>query len=158
MGRRTVWIPDELDALALEQLPAINWSAALQAGVRALLECSHEQLGCTSCGEQVPRHRIVGGPLEDLYRSIMLELGTRVASPGYEGAARIVRRVAIDHGVPGVAAVATPRATRAQHEARQEPPARLPLEADSRRRHPTARPVPTDHPGPRPAEPQEQTA
>ena len=156
MPRRTVWVSDEIDHLAA-QLPDVNWSAALADGIRALAGCTHPELRCSCCGHPTTAAAIAAGPLEAFYRSTMFELGRRVAQPGYEGAARIVARVAVDHQVPGVAAVAVPRATRAQHQARLDV-AELPREADSRRRHPTALPVPTNHPGPQPAPTQENIA
>jgi hypothetical protein len=153
-----VWVSEELDALAAT-LPDVNWSAALAAGIRALAGCEHHELECSSCGAPTTRAELVGPPLEELYRSIMFELGLKVAQAGYEGAARIVRRVATDHGVPGLAGVAVPRATAANHRARLDAKvAPLPTEAASRRRHPTAHPIPDNHPGPMPAPTQEQTA
>jgi hypothetical protein len=156
MPRRTVWVSDELNQLA-ETLPSINWSEALANGVRALASCEHQDLACAACGTTTTAGHVAGPALEAFFRSIMVELGANVGQPGYEGAARIVRRIAADHDVPGIAAVAVPRATRAQREARLEVTP-LPTEADARRRHPTARPVPTNHPGPQPAPPQEHTA
>lgn len=163
MPRRTVWISDELDQLALDRLPDLNWSAALQAGVRALLECDHRDLTCSACGEATTAAAVQGEALGAFYRAVMFELGRHVDRPGFEGAARIVRTLAADHGVPGVSTVAVPRATRANHEARRDTEhaaavTPLPTEAASRRRHPTARPVPADHPGPQAAPPQEHTA
>ena len=146
MPRRTVWISDELEQLATEQLPDVNWSAALQAGIRLLLECEHDELACTGCGTTATRASIIGPALSRLYSSIMFELGLNVAKPGYQGAAAIVRRVAVDQAVPGLATVPVPRATRANHEARADVAhaelLELPREADSRRRHPTSRPAP----------------
>lgn len=164
MGRRTVWIPEELEQLAEHELPAVNWSAALQAGIRALLECEHGELSCTACGATRTREAIVGPPLEELYTRTMWELGLKRDQPGYVGAASIVRRVAIDAGVPGIATVPIPRTTKATATARADEAflatqaTRLPLEADSRRRHPTARPVPIDHPGPQQAQPTQETS
>lgn len=143
MPRRTVWISEELDALVATELPDVNWSAALAAGIRGLLDCGHEQLACTSCGAATTRTAVVSPALERFYSKVMFELGLKVTVAGYQGAAAIVRRVATDHAVPGLAAVPVPRATRAQIEDRHAA-VDFPLEADSRRRHPTNHPNPKE--------------
>lgn len=163
MGRRTVWVPDELEQLVAEQLAEVNWSAAIQAGLRALLECRHDELACISCGAETTAARVAGEPLAAFYRAAMAEYSMRTDQAGYVGAAQVLRRLAVDHEVPGAGTVPLPRATRAQLDQRAEldhaaTVTALPSEAGSRRRHPTARPVPDNHPGPQPATQQEHTA
>ena len=138
MPRVTLWVPDELAAMVRSELPDANWSAALQSGLRAALECDHPRFGCSACGDQLERSDVTGPPLSRFFSAVMARLGHHVDQAGYEGAARLVRTVAIDHGVPGVTTTPLPRPTRRQLEARAERVVTdLPLEAGARRRHPT---------------------
>ena len=161
MPRHTVWVSEEVEGLAA-QLDAINWSEALAIGVRALASCDHEHLACAGCGHRTSRTAITGDRLAAFYRTVIAELNKRSDAPGYPGAARIVQRVATDHQVPGVRSMPVQRATSAQLEARADQAHEaevtpLPREADSRRRHPTALPIPANHAGPQPAPPHEET-
>ena len=137
MPRVTVWVSDELLDAAMAKAPGLKKSEAFQAGLRAIAACDHEELRCACCGETVTADGIAGPRLTHLFESTMRRLRERISSPGYEGAARLVRQVAADHGVPGVLATPVPRPTRAQLARRDV--VELPVEADSRRRHPTAK-------------------
>ena len=142
MGRVTVWVPDELEATVREDLPGVNWSAATQAGLRALLECRHEDLSCTACGLAVSGRRIAVDAVTAAHRDLMLELRILVDRHGtLEGAARIAHRVAVAHGVADLGAL--PRSTRAAREAAKAAADVLPLptEAAARHRHPTNHPT-----------------
>src|SRR5574343_65091 len=98
--RRTVWIPDELDALARAELPGLNWSAALQHGVRALVACEHPNLGCSDCGATLNTAQLTTQSLDRFFLSVIGELSDRIDLPGYEGAARIVINTARRHQIP----------------------------------------------------------
>lgn len=112
-----MWLPDELAALARDQLPGVNLSAVLQAGLRALVDCDHDQVACCRCGAEVDVDDLVDTALSHFYRSALWELEPLVRQLGTaEGAARVLKSVAERHGV-AAAAVPLPRPTRAEREA-----------------------------------------
>lgn len=143
MPRVTVYVDDELYTRMRAEHPELNKSAVFQAGLRSLESCEHLELRCRCCGDTVTRAELAGAAMAGLYRAINARLFERVAQPGYEGAARLIRNLAADHGVPGVLATPVPRKTRAQRAALEDPPpasvTELPTEAGSRSNHPTAR-------------------
>lgn len=145
MGRVTVYVDDELLAAAEAASPGLNKSAVFQAGLRALSGCEHHELTCTCCGETMTAEAVAGPRLARFFVSINNRFRDRLDRPGYQGAAQLVRQLAADHGIPGVLAEPIPRKTRAEHQRQidrgrygSDAVTALPLEADSRRRHPTA--------------------
>lgn len=138
MARVTVYVPDDLWHNATGRHPDLNKSAVFQAGLRALERCDHDELTCRCCGDAVTRADVAGQALSVFYVSILNRFRERIDQPGYSGAARLIRNLAADHGVPAVLANPLPRPSRAQLEARADAEvAELPTEAASRRRHPT---------------------
>lgn len=115
--RRTVWIPDELDALARAELPGLNWSAALQHGVRALVACQHPNLTCSDCGASMTLSGVNNAALDRFFLAVVGALADRVDLPGYEGAARIVINTARRHRIPVAAAYPMPRPGRSDSAA-----------------------------------------
>lgn len=136
MPRVNVWVPDELHRAA-QALPGVNWSAAIQAGLRDLLECPHDELSCSSCGHPTTATALRSSALESFYRQLLTELALLVQSAGtVEGAARVARKVALAHGIAGAAQAPLPRLSRARR-AQVADTVALPTEAGARHRHPT---------------------
>ena len=136
MPRVNVWVPDELHQAA-SALPAVNWSAAIQSGLRGLLACDHDAMACTSCGHETTAEAVRREALERFYRDLLTELALLVAAAGTpEGAARVARKVALAHGIAGAASAPLPRLTRARRQELADA-VPLPTEAAARHRHPT---------------------
>ena len=136
MPRVNVWVPDELHQAAKE-LPGVNWSAAMQTGLRGLLACDHEDLSCSACGHPTTAAAIRRDGLEAFYRQLLTELGVLVQAAGtVEGAARVARKVAVAHGIAGAASAPLPRLTRSRRQDLADT-VPLPTEAAARHRHPT---------------------
>lgn len=124
--RLSVYVPDELAQEVRRALPGVNISAALQGALRALLECDHDLLSCSSCAAVVDRRRIVVDALEAFYRDLLEALERIIPSGTAEGAARVAKQVAIDAGVARAETLPLPRATRSERE-RAGQVSRLPM-------------------------------
>lgn len=103
MPRRNVWMSDELVAMVAEQLPGVNLSAALRAGLLDLIECDHHRVLCADCGEPVDLAELVVGPAIARFfgDGVRAVLDLMHAGGTCEGAAQVLKAVAIDHQVPG---------------------------------------------------------
>lgn len=100
MARVTLYVPEELLATARAARPDANLSALLQAGLRGLLGCEHAALACSRCGHETTTSAVEAAALERFYRAVMGRLREHVDAFGtVEGAARLVRTVALAHGV-----------------------------------------------------------
>lgn len=137
--RVTVWVPDRLHQAVVSGLPEINWSAAMQSGLRHALDCEHAALECSTCGHETRSADVAGEALEAFYRRLLWDLAAHVNRFGTtEGAVRIVRKVALAHGIRYAADAPLPVATKtAREQRRSADPVPLPTEAGARHRHPT---------------------
>lgn len=115
--RLSVYVPDELAQEVRRALPGVNVSAALQGALRALLECNHNRLSCSSCAASIDRRRIASDALEAFYVDLLHELQRIIPAGTAEGAARVAKQVAIEAGVTRAETLPLPRATRAEREA-----------------------------------------
>lgn len=141
MPRINVWIPDDLDRTLRRRLPEINRSAVVQGALAALLDCDHDALSCSTCSTPVDHRRLIDDAQSRLYLDQLWELDPLVRRGGTaEGAARILKSVALRHHVTAAARTPLPRPTRGERTASKILP--LPTEAESRQRHPTARSKP----------------
>lgn len=138
MPRINVWVPDDLHRTIRLRLPGLNVSAVVQGALAAQLNCTHDQLCCSSCSTPVNHQELIDVALGRFYSAAMYALDALVRSGGtVEGAARVLKEVAGRHRISEADRIPLPRATRAQRLAREVTP--LPTEAESRDRHPTAR-------------------
>lgn len=109
--RVNVYVPEDLG----EQVKAlkINVSAVVQKALRALLDCSHDELECARCGQVVEPATMVGEALSSFYRDLLNEWQTLVDRGGTAvGAAQVAKRVAIEHEVPDAEHAPVPRPPR----------------------------------------------
>lgn len=115
--RVNVYLPDELVAAVREHLPGLNVSKALQTALAGLLGCDHDGLTCAACGEAIDRADVASAVLDAFYDDLLHRLEPLVWKVGTaEGAARIMRDVALRHGI-GVAGVRPlPRPNRADRQ------------------------------------------
>jgi hypothetical protein len=136
MPRVNVWIPDELHRTVKRRLPRLNLSAVVQGALAAQLECAHEKLSCSSCSTAVDHRQLIDAALGRFYSDALWDIGNlgRIGGTA-EGAARVLKEVAGRHRISLASRLPLPRRTRAE----RSPITTLPTEADSRRRHPTAR-------------------
>lgn len=151
MPRVNVWLPDELHQTVRTDLEGVNLSAVLQDGLRALLDCRHERAVCASCAAPVDIDAARADAVHAMTLDVVDRLRPLLAQGTVEGAGRIVVDVAAAHGAPGIAAPRPPQRRRRTAALPAPPPLsdsetsaellQLPAEADSRRRHPTARPT-----------------
>lgn len=115
--RVNVYLSDELAALVVERLANVNYSKVLAAGLRALLECRHDELECSACGHGESRRAIESAVLDRFYRDVLWELWPVVSRVGTaEGAARVMKRVAGAYQVPSARTLPLPRPSRSQRE------------------------------------------
>lgn len=118
MPRVNVWLPEELHQLLKSSLPHVNVSQLLQDAIRGVLGCRHEQLACAACAEPVDRWAMLDEHLGRFYADLLAALEALVARCGTaEGAARVLRDVAVRWRVSGAEQTPLPRATRAEREA-----------------------------------------
>lgn len=113
MTRTTVWIPDELLERVRAERPDLNLSAIVQGALRELLDCPHDTLVCSACGELGLRDEIERAALGRFWRAVAVRLEPLIDRRGTaEGAARLVREVAVAHGVIPAAAAPAQRPPR----------------------------------------------
>lgn len=141
MPRINVWIPDELHATIKRELPGMNVSAVVQGALAAKLDCRHDELVCAGCATPVDHRALADDAMGQLYADALGDLDPLMRRGGtVEGAIRVLRDVALRHRVTRARQMTLPRPTRANRAARAAAKVTdLPREADSRRRHPTAR-------------------
>lgn len=138
MARVNLYVPDELLATVRDALPDLNASAVLQDGLRARLVCTHDELACRRCALPITRAAVSEPRIGEFWFDLWWALDGLIARGGTaEGAARVARDVGRRHQITAALRAPLPRPTRA--ERRRNTVAELPLEADSRERHPTAR-------------------
>ena len=114
--RITIYVPDDLG----EQVRSadMNVSAVAQEALRRRLECDHERLTCSACGDGVGRDEVAGGAMAELWQDMLWRWEPLVDRGGTaEGAARVARDVAVRHGVPRADRIPLPRPSRAMREA-----------------------------------------
>lgn len=138
MPRINVWIPDDLDRTLRRRLPNLNRSRVVQGALAAQLDCTHDDLTCSSCATPVDHRQLIDDAQGRLYLDQLWELDPLVRRGGTaEGAARVLKAVAQRHRVTAATRTPLPRPTRGERTASKVLP--LPTEAESRQRHPTAR-------------------
>lgn len=115
MARINVTLPDALATIVREQMPGLNVSGVLQEALQSLVECRHDALGCPTCGATVKRAAVADTAVSGFYRELIWALHPPIARcETAEGAARVMRAVARDHGVDVDHVAPLPRATKAQ--------------------------------------------
>lgn len=140
MPRINVWIPDELHRSIKIKLPGLNVSAVVQGALAAQLDCTHEHLACSSCSTPVNHRDLIDEHLGRFYADALWDIGNLARAGGTaEGAARVLKDRAsrMPYRIQMASRLPLPRPTRAQRLANKV--TELPIEADSRRRHPTSR-------------------
>ena len=116
--RLNVTVPDRLIERVRDDLPGVNVSGVLQTALRTLLECDHERLACATCEASVSRVELATTALDRLYRDLLAAWEPLVDRQGTaEGAARVAKSVALQHGVERAETMPLPRPTRAMREA-----------------------------------------
>lgn len=146
MPRINIWIPDELHATAKRELPGLNLSALVQRALVAKLDCTHQAMVCRDCSSTIDRHELRDEWLGVLFVDIMRELNRLAVNIGTaEGAARVVLELGRQRQITAAKGYPLERPSRSRRKAKADndwvtrQPIPLPREADTRRRHPTAR-------------------
>jgi post-segregation antitoxin (ccd killing protein) len=122
MARVTLSLPDELAELLRVQLPQLNISGVLQEALRARLACDHRTLACSRCSAPVSRFSLEDDALGRFYKAAMWELRELVDEGGtVEGAARVLKRIAICHAVTEAEQYPLPRPSRQRREELRQP-------------------------------------
>lgn len=138
MPRVNVWLPEALAETLRTQLPHVNVSQLLQGAIRSVLGCHHERLACASCSAPVDKWALVDERMDGFYGDVLFALHPVVTRGGTaEGAARVLKEVALRWQIPGAKRTPLPRANRAERDAVRVRD--FPTESASRKRHPTAR-------------------
>jgi hypothetical protein len=123
MPRVTVWVPDELHATVRDELPELNWSAAMQRGLSASLECDHRELICRRCNHVADTELAAKQALGRFYGDALAALEPLIHRLGTaEGAARILQGVAAVYGIPGAERIPLPRPSKSQRRRTWEAP------------------------------------
>jgi hypothetical protein len=113
--RVNVYIPDELAERVRAELPDLNLSKLVQSALSSARGCIHERVTCELCGALIGKAELSAQILEDFYREAMNRLEDLVRKCGTaEGAARILRDVALGHDVGRFRPL--PRPTREQRQ------------------------------------------
>jgi len=117
MARVTLSLPDELADMVRTQLPDLNVSGVLQEALRARLCCRHDAIYCAHCAAPLERLALEGAAIGRFFKAAMWELGELVDRGGtVEGAARVLKRIAIGHAVSEAEHYPVPRPTRRRRE------------------------------------------
>ena len=115
--RLNVYLPDELTDALRAQLPGLNVSRAMQEAMRSLLTCEHGDLSCRRCSMPMDRQEVTEEALSAFYVDVWDRLDVLVRRVGTaEGAARILRDVAIRHGISTAGWRPLPRPTRGERQ------------------------------------------
>jgi hypothetical protein len=115
--RLNVYLPDELTDALRAELPDLNVSRALQEALRSLLTCAHGDLCCQRCSKPLYRQDVAEEALSAFYVDVWDRLDLLVRKVGTaEGAARILRDVAVRHGVATAGWRPLPRPTRGERQ------------------------------------------
>lgn len=122
MPRLNVYIPDELADTVRVKLPALNVSKLLQQALAAMLGCHHDALCCAACSTPVDRLELVDDALGRFYTDALFEISQLIDAHGgtAEGAARVVKSVAVTYGITRTWSAPLPRPTRATRRAHLE--------------------------------------
>lgn len=139
MPRVNVWLPQALFDVVRAQLPDVNVSQLLQEALRGALGCQHEQLACAQCAQPIDRWAMVDERMDGFFRDAMWRIGELVhtGKGTAEGAARILKERGQSWKIPAAQRYTLPRPSRAaRHTGKVR---EMPTEAESRKRHPTAR-------------------
>lgn len=179
MGRRNVYLPDELEELAAAELPGVSLSAIVQEALRdrLRLRCEHSSARCATCGHELARAEVEDAAVRELWQVVRARFYAGDHLLSSLDAALVVWRAATRrrHDVGPAPAWSSAERARyaltptsfaagelvAAYDAGRAAAAGaatvtdLPTEAESRRRHPTARPAVAT---PAPALPEELTA
>lgn len=142
MPRVNVWIPDQLHAAVKRELPRLNMSAVVQGALALKLDCGHHELACADCDASIDRSRLRDEQLGAFFVDAMRAVGQLVTRDvgTAEGAARVLKDIGTRHQITAAKGYPLPRPSRARRKERLDQVVeQLPVEADSRRRHPTAR-------------------
>lgn len=118
MGRKSVYVPDELIEQVDGQCPDLNLSALLQESLRRLLAgaCEHRRLTCQDCNASVSRAEVSAAAVGEFCRVLLAELEPLVDKLGTAvGAAQVAKRVAVEFGVPDAEHKPLPRPARAAY-------------------------------------------
>lgn len=119
MARVNVSLPDALWRRVRTQMPGVNFSAVLRAGLVAQLSCTHDELICDACTGQMERRVMLDDVLGRFYDDAMWELRSHLAGGGtLEGFGMVLKRIAQGYGVSKAATVPIPRSTRAERQRR----------------------------------------
>jgi hypothetical protein len=117
MARVNVSVPDQLWRQVRAQLPGVNFSAVLRAGLVAHLRCTHDELVCEVCTGQVERRRMLDDVLGKFYDDAQWKLREHVAGGGtLEGYGLVLKRLAQGYGVTKAATVPVVRSTRVERQ------------------------------------------
>ena len=118
LARVNVYLPEELVALVRAALPGVNVSAVLQAGLRDLLDCPHPAAACAECGASIDLDERIDAALGAFYLDCLWELADLARRSGTaEGAARIVKSVALRHRIAVAERAPLPGMSRAERRA-----------------------------------------
>lgn len=117
MARVNVSVPDQLLEAVRSSRPGLNVSRLVQLALSGALECDHPDVVCTRCAAAVDVAVIVDGALGRFYADVLWELRPFVDKGATaEGAARVMKRVALEHQVTVAGRMPLPRAARAARE------------------------------------------
>lgn len=109
-----LWLPEKLAAKAAEQVPDVNLSQLLQEAVRGILGCEHLDLSCESCAKPIDRWALRDEWLDRFYSEVLWALEPLVQRCGTaEGAARVLKDIALRHQIKAAEALPLPRPSRA---------------------------------------------
>lgn len=113
--RLNVYVPDELAATVKGRLPDLNVSAVLQAALRNALGCEHHELVCSTCASGFDRWGYRDEQLSAFYSAALWELDPLVRRGATaEGAARVLKDVAMRQQISAAVRLPLPRPSRAE--------------------------------------------
>ena len=116
--RLNVYLPDDLGEKVRSEMPDLNLSGLLQQALRQALDCEHERWVCADCGEDVDTDEVCRGAMKEFLDAAWWQLEGLVDRRGTaEGAAKVLRDVAVGMGVPGAGMRPLLRPTRSMREA-----------------------------------------
>lgn len=111
----SVWVPDELLAEVRQELPDLNLSATLRAGLEAALVCEHRRVVCGDCATAIDVAADLVQPALARFYSDALDRLAPLVHEGRtaEGAARVLKDVAERHQIARARSHPLPRPNRA---------------------------------------------
>lgn len=112
------WLPDALAAEAAERIPEASFSQLLQEAVRGILGCEHVELACETCAQPIDRWALRDEWLDRFYTEMLWALEPLVQRCGTaEGAARVIKDIALRHQIKAAGVLPLPRPSRASRDA-----------------------------------------